>query len=56
MMCGSCGSDERELTPVHRKYVTVASWDQDQGERVLDEVEWWCFASRTQYPHEPADA
>lgn len=54
MSCDSCGADEAELEPVHRKYVTAASWDQDRAERVLDDVERWCFSCLTQYPHEPA--
>lgn len=54
MTCESCGADESELVPVHRKYVTAGSWDQEADERVLDDIERWCFACRTQYPHEPA--
>ena len=54
MTCESCGADEPQLVPVHRKYVTPESWDQEPGERVLDDIEQWCFACQTQYPHEPA--
>ena len=54
MTCDSCGADAEELYPVHRKYVTVESWDQEPSERVLDDVERWCFACLTHYPHEPA--
>jgi hypothetical protein len=52
--CESCGADEPDLHAVHRKYVTPADWDQERSERVLDEVEHWCFACLTHYPHEPA--
>lgn len=57
MTCDSCGADEADetaLAPVHRKYVTAGSWDDERRERVLDTVERWCFACLTQYPHEPA--
>jgi len=54
MTCESCGGLEDELAPVHRWYVLT-----DEGhrtERVLPEVERWCFSCLTQYPHVPADA
>jgi hypothetical protein len=54
MICESCGADADELHPVRRKYVTAGSWDQEPSERVLDDVERWCFACLTHYPHEPA--
>ena len=53
MICESCGADESDLQAVHRKYVTPADWDQEGSERLLDEVERWCFACLTHYPHEP---
>ena len=53
MTCDSCGVDEGELHAVRRKYVTAADWDREATERVLDEVERWCFACLTHYPHEP---
>ena len=54
MTCESCGGDAAELTRVHRKYVTPGAWDREPAERVLDDVEHWCFACLTHYPHEPA--
>jgi len=54
MTCESCGGEVAELHPVHRKYVTPESWDREPSEKVLDEVERWCFACLTHYPHEPA--
>ncbi|MDJ0768219.1 MAG: hypothetical protein QNJ12_05470 [Ilumatobacter sp.] len=54
IMCDSCGAEERSLQAVHRKYVTAGSWEQEASERVVDDVERWCFACLTQYPHEPA--
>lgn len=54
MTCESCGAETDRLQAVHRKYVVAADWDQEPSERVLDEVERWCFACLTHYPHEPA--
>jgi hypothetical protein len=54
MTCDSCGADEEILTPVHRKYVTPEAWDTPGSERVLAEVERWCYPCLTHYPHEPA--
>jgi hypothetical protein len=54
--CDSCGTEESELYAVHRKYVTPGSWDQEASERVLDDVEHWCFACCASYPHAPASA
>lgn len=54
MTCESCGADSDQLQSVHRKYVTPAAWDQEPAERVMPDVERWCFACLTHYPHEPA--
>jgi len=54
MTCESCGAEGQELQPVHRKYVSPAAWDQVPAEQVLPDVERWCFACLTHYPHEPA--
>ncbi|HSJ91284.1 MAG TPA: hypothetical protein VK917_04405 [Ilumatobacter sp.] len=51
--CESCGVDDEQLTPVRRKY--LAAPDGSRAERILDEVERWCIACLTSYPHEPAD-
>ncbi len=51
--CTSCGRDD-ELSAVHRVYVTPEAWDTPGRADVQDEVEHWCFACRTQYPHEDA--
>jgi hypothetical protein len=56
MTCESCGAEESELTAVHRTYVTDATWDREPGERVLPDVERWCFSCLTQYPHRRVDA
>ena len=53
MTCESCGAEEDDLVDVHRKYVTAAAWDQEQTERILPDVERWCFACLTHYPHVP---
>lgn len=54
MTCDSCGAESDDVAAVHRKYVT-SSWDQEQSERILPDVEQWCFSCLTQYPHVPAD-
>ena len=43
------------LYAVHRRYVTPESWDTPRTDRLLAEVEHWCFACCTHYPHEPVD-
>jgi hypothetical protein len=53
MTCDSCGAEVAELRPVHRKYVTPAARDQVPSERVLADVEQWCYPCLTHYPHEP---
>ena len=50
--CDSCGRDEAELVAVHRVYVVPEAWDTPGSEKTLAEVEHWCFACRTHYPHE----
>lgn len=53
--CESCGADEHALYPVHRKYVTPGSWETEASERTLTDVEHWCYACCTHYPHVPAE-
>ncbi len=55
MTCESCGAEEDDLVDVHRKYVTAATWDQERTERILPDVERWCFACLTHYPHVPVE-
>ena len=52
--CESCGSEETTLLGVHRRYVVPQSWDNEGSDRTLDEVEHWCVACCTHYPHVPA--
>ena len=61
--CDSCGEDDADdLVALHRLYVTPESWDQEGSVRRDPDVERWCAACRTHYPHEllgadpPADA
>ncbi len=56
--CDSCGRDEpdADVEAVHRAYVTPGSWDTEERIDVQDEVERWCFACRTHYPHQPVGA
>ena len=55
-VCDSCGADVDDLTRVRRHYVTPESWDTPGKVQVVDEVERWCFACRTHYPHESVEA
>ena len=50
--CESCGADADDLVAVKRHYVTPEAWDTPGKVEVVDEVERWCFACRTHYPHE----
>ena len=52
--CDSCGRDEPagDVLAVHRVYVTPAAWDTDERVEVVDELERWCFACRSSYPHQ----
>lgn len=58
--CESCGTPDDDLAEVHRIYVRADSWREvddavaDDRVTVLDDVEHWCFACRSQYPHRPA--
>jgi hypothetical protein len=52
--CESCGSTESELYGVHRRYVTPEAWDTPGRDITLTEVEQWCFACCSHYPHRPA--
>ena len=54
MTCDSCGAENEALQPVHRKYVAVAGWETESSERVVADIEHWCVACLTHYPHEPA--
>jgi hypothetical protein len=51
--CESCGRDDEELHAVRRVYVTPDTWETEGSTRTLDEIEQWCFACCTHYPHEP---
>ena len=53
--CDSCGRDDEELTSVHRIYATPESWEAPATVQRLDEVEHWCFACLSHYPHERVD-
>ena len=52
--CDSCGAEGEVLTSVRRTYVTPESWDTPASARTLDDVERWCFACRSHYPHDDA--
>jgi hypothetical protein len=50
--CDSCGGESSDTVALHRVYVTPAAWDTEEKVQVLDEVERWCSACRTHYPHQ----
>jgi hypothetical protein len=54
--CDSCGRDDEETLTVHRVYVTPEAWDTEEKVEILDEVEQWCFACRSHYPHQEVEA
>jgi hypothetical protein len=56
--CGSAARDARDVVAVHRVYVTPAAWDTEEKVDVQDDVEQWCSACRSVYPHQelPAEA
>ena len=50
--CDSCGGEASDTVALHRVYVTPAAWDTEEKVQVLDEVERWCSACRSHYPHQ----
>jgi len=50
--CESCGAHDT-VYAVHRMYVTPADWDTEGREITLPDVERWCYACCTHYPHQP---
>jgi len=50
--CDSCGRENEEVVAVHRVYVTPEAWDTEEKIDVQDEIEHWCFACRSHYPHQ----
>ena len=52
-LCESCARPDADLAEVHRMYVVPASWDTEGSEKVLAEVEIWCFSCRSIYAHRP---
>jgi hypothetical protein len=53
--CQSCARDDDDLVAVRRVYLVPESWDTQASATTLDEVELWCFACRSMYPHELAE-
>jgi len=51
--CDSCGTEGcDDLAPLNRLYVTPEAWDQEEKVVRVEEVESWCSACRTHYPHQ----
>jgi hypothetical protein len=53
--CDSCGFETDQRWAVRRVYVTPQTWDSPGSTKVVDEVEHWCFACLSHYPHEPLE-
>lgn len=54
--CASPARDSTDVAAVHRVYLTPAAWDTEEKIEVLDEVEHWCSACRSVYPHQELPA
>ncbi|HLX88881.1 MAG TPA: hypothetical protein VKR22_10570 [Acidimicrobiales bacterium] len=52
MVCESCGASDPDLVRVHRIYLETDGESRVVGQRVLEDVEWWCLPCRTHYPHQ----
>lgn len=51
--CDSCGAADETLSNVQRVYFADAP-DGSAADRIDDEIEAWCPACVTTYPHTPA--
>lgn len=52
-LCENCARPDDDLAPVRRRYVVPPAWDTEGSDRVLDDIETWCFSCRSIYPHQP---
>lgn len=52
--CDSCGAPDDELVLVRRIYLTTDGEGRVIGQQVQPDLERWCLACRTLYPHEQA--
>ena len=51
--CARSEADEANLVPVHRVYLQIDEWGEEEPKAtVVDEVERWCRSCRSIYPHE----
>ena len=57
--CENCGDTECDLTEVHRVYLPFRENPENgpglEEPVVMDELELWCFACCTQFPHQRND-
>jgi hypothetical protein len=51
-VCENCAREDDELIAVRRIYVVPESWDTPASTTTVPDVELWCFACRSMYPHE----
>jgi hypothetical protein len=54
--CDSCGRVDEPLIAVNRMYVTPEAWDTPGSSITLDDIEHWCVACVTHYPHQIAQS
>ena len=56
--CESCARPGTDLVRVIRVWVTPATWENDNTQKVSEasSPEWWCFSCRTHYPHRPLES
>ena len=56
LACENCAryeSDAANLVPVHRVYLELDEWGEEEPKAtVVEEVERWCPSCRSIYPHE----
>lgn len=54
--CENCGDTEDELVEVNRVYLPVGGIQPGgPGPEIMEEVELWCYACCTQFPHQRLD-
>lgn len=52
--CARLEDDETHLSPVHRVYLELDEWgEQEPKATVVKEIERWCRSCRSIYPHDP---
>jgi len=51
--CARTEPNETDLVPVHRVYLEIDEWgEQEPKATIVEEIERWCPSCRSIYPHE----